>query len=32
MHAADENVSLADLETLTSIYHLVLRDFLGAPC
>ena len=32
MHKADERVTVADLDSLTEIYHSVLQDFFGMPC
>ncbi len=32
MHKADERVALADLESLTRIYHRILRDNPAGPC
>ena len=32
MHKAEERVALADLESLTEIYHRVLKTLLGTPC
>ena len=32
MHKADECVAVRDLESLTVIYHAILRAFFAAPC